>query len=203
MTAVAIAVSADVICVDYIFQKLDSMLENIDEFEIIAVNDKNKVIEKYANERNRKLTLKSCNNRVGTRQALATATHAVVFWSGYDLQEIIFVAYEKKLRLKIYPISIASVVNKDAGQQFDVYIGRGTPLGNPYPIEHGTEKDRAHVIERYREYFYADVVTKPDMQRYLQGLRGLRLGCHCKPLSCHGDIIVEYVNSLNSDEEKL
>lgn len=196
MTAlVVIAISHDVACTAFVLENLSLLLESIEDYEIIAVNDKNGLIEKFAQENGRKVSSKSCSNRVGARQILRGATHLVVFWSGHDLQDMIFTAYTNKLRLKIFPISITSVVNKDSGQLFDIYIGRGSPLGNPFPIEHGTDKDRAYAIERYREHFYANIVPDPEMRKYLESLRGLKLGCHCKPLPCHGDVIVEYLNS--------
>ena len=32
-----------------------------------------------------------------------------------------------------------------------------------------------------------------DFQRYVNSLKGKRLGCHCKPLPCHLDIVVTYL----------
>lgn len=157
----AIAVSADITYVDYIYENLDSLLASVGEYDIIAINDSNHLIDKYAQQRSKMLTTKMYTNRVGARQALAGATHAVIFWSGYDLHDIIFLAHANKLRLKIFPISITTVVNKDSGQLFDVYIGRGSPLGNPFPIQHGTDKDREYVIEKYREYFYKTIISMP------------------------------------------
>ncbi len=199
---VAIAISSEIACIDHVSKKLDKMLKNIDSYEILAINDSNFVIEKYAEERGKKVTAVTVKGRVGARQALSKATYVVVFWSGSDLQDIIFVATERKLPVKISPISITTVVNKDSGQTFDIYIGRKTPLGNPFPIEHGTDQDRAYVIEKYRQYFYEKIITDPSMTNYLESLRGLKLGCHCKPLPCHGDIIAEYLNNslfMNED----
>lgn len=198
---VAIAISIDVTCAEYVSKKLDQILKNVDDYEIVSVNDKHLIIERYALERGRRVTAKTVSGRVSARQALANTAYAVAFWSGSDLHEFIFVATQKKLPLKISPIQITSVVNKDSGQSFDIYIGRGSPLGNPFPIEHGTDKDRAYVIEKYREYFYEKIVSNPEMTKYLDSLHGLKLGCHCKPAPCHGDIIAEYLNSSQSLRE--
>lgn len=192
---VAIAISADVTCADHVIERLDRMLSRMDSYEIIAINDKHLIIDQFAKARNFKITNRTCNNRVGAKQALASATHVIIFWSGYDLNEVIFLASLYKLPTKISAIPITSVVNKDSGSAFDIYIGRGSLLGNPFPIEHGSDKDRSHVIEKYKEHFYTNIVTNPEMQRYLEGIRGLRLGCHCKPLPCHGDIIADYLNN--------
>ena len=85
------------------------------------------------------------------------------------------------------------VVNKNY-QRFDFYIGRGSKWGNPFII--GTDGSRTEVVEKYREYFKEKrekgEITDQDLLR----LNGARLGCFCKPLPCHGDVIVEELNAL-------
>ncbi|ASF45912.1 DUF4326 domain-containing protein [Methylovulum psychrotolerans] len=34
-------------------------------------------------------------------------------------------------------------------------------------------------------------------ERELLQLRGKVLGCHCKPAACHGDVLANYLNSLD------
>lgn len=61
-----------------------------------------------------------------------------------------------------------------------VYIGRGSPWGNPFIIGvHGT---RTEVIRRYE----CEVLPNLD----LEPLRGKDLLCYCAPLRCHGDSIL-------------
>ena len=81
------------------------------------------------------------------------------------------------------------VVNKRK-EQDDVYIGRGSMFGNPYPIT--TERDRETVIELYRQWFY-NQLKDPNFKAEVEKLRDKKLGCYCKPAACHGDIIVEYL----------
>ncbi len=85
---------------------------------------------------------------------------------------------------------MCNVVNKYKAP-FDVYIGRGSMWGNPYPITNTS--DRATVIAKYRIYLNGQLnhgdVTIAD----LQALNGKTLGCFCKPQPCHGDIIVKAV----------
>jgi hypothetical protein len=95
------------------------------------------------------------------------------------------------------PITTTRVVNKDRGDEFDVYIGRKGPWGNPYVI--GQDGGRDDVIEKYRDYFYAKLVRDDATRKGLLSLRGLRLGCHCKPYGCHGDVIAEYLNTLPAE----
>jgi len=86
---------------------------------------------------------------------------------------------------------------------YDVYIGRGSPFGNPYTHLRGATRaefkvaSREEAIERYREYFLNRVEHDPVFREQVLALRGKRLGCYCKPLPCHGDIIVGWLNANN------
>jgi hypothetical protein len=82
------------------------------------------------------------------------------------------------------------VVNKRA-ERFDEYIGRGSRFGNPYRI--GVDGSRDEVIEKYRGWFYEQLISDRDFRHAAWALKGKRLGCFCKPLACHGDVIVEWL----------
>lgn len=86
---------------------------------------------------------------------------------------------------------MCSVVNlyKDA---YDIYIGRGSPLGNPYRID--ANHDREAVIALYKSYLWQQIQQGHITVAYLQSLYGKRLGCYCKPKPCHGDVIVKAVD---------
>lgn len=73
----------------------------------------------------------------------------------------------------------------------DVYIGRGSPFGNPYVL--GVDGDREEVIRLYRIYFYEKIMKDAKFRLDVEALRGKKLGCHCHPMPCHGDVIVEYL----------
>ena len=77
-------------------------------------------------------------------------------------------------------------------EPYDVYIGRGSMFGNPFPIT--KEHTRQMVIDWYREWFY-DQLRIPEFREAVENLRGKRLGCYCKPAQCHGDIIVEFLEN--------
>lgn len=62
-----------------------------------------------------------------------------------------------------------------------VYIGRGSPWGNPYII--GRHGNRQEVIELYR------INTLPTLD--LSPLKGKSLVCWCHPLPCHGDLLIK------------
>lgn len=76
-------------------------------------------------------------------------------------------------------------------EKYDVYIGRGSPFGNPFKI--GRHGSREEVIERFRKYFYAKIEMDEIFAYEVLRLKGKVLGCYCKPLACHGDIIIEFL----------
>lgn len=89
---------------------------------------------------------------------------------------------------------------------YDVYIGRGSPFGNPFthlsrPTLASVQVDsRAEAIARYKEYFYEQIEKSPEFRAQVLTLRGKVLGCYCKQsdreVSCHGDVIKEYLDNL-------
>lgn len=73
-------------------------------------------------------------------------------------------------------------------KHFDVYIGRGSPWGNPFIIDvHGT---REEVIAKYEDW----IKTQPRLMAALPNLKGKILGCYCAPKPCHGDVLLRLVN---------
>lgn len=83
-------------------------------------------------------------------------------------------------------------------EKYDVYIGRPSKWGNPFSHMPNTlakfrVKTREEAISEYREW-----ITKGDGKHLLKDLHELRdktLGCWCKPLSCHGDVLKELVKT--------
>ena len=97
------------------------------------------------------------------------------------------------------PVNVVKVNSKRSN--FTHYIGRAVFSGNGLPescfhspFRIGVGGAREEVIAKFAEYWYA-----PE-QVLLRGhaLQMLAdddiLGCWCKPLDCHGDIIAGYVN---------
>ena len=77
-----------------------------------------------------------------------------------------------------------------------VYIGRGTVLGNPFPMANDSDVERARVIDEYRKWINGMLNDKNQMvcdelnKLYRIGKHGkLYLECWCAPKKCHGDII--------------
>lgn len=86
-------------------------------------------------------------------------------------------------------------------EPYDVYIGRADGVengyfGNPFSLKDPRDNtERQSVIERFSKYFNARVLRDLDFAARVLALRGLRLGCWCKPLPCHGDVIVEWIEA--------
>ena len=76
-------------------------------------------------------------------------------------------------------------------EAYDVYIGRPSQWGNPYIVN--LDGTREEVITKFRQH----LLSSPELLSYLPTLVGKRLGCFCKPESCHGDVLVELLASLD------
>lgn len=68
-----------------------------------------------------------------------------------------------------------------------VYVGRPTKWGNRYNIH--KRCPRALAVEMFRVYQLPALAL--DARREL---RGKDLVCHCAPLSCHADLLLEIAN---------
>jgi hypothetical protein len=88
-------------------------------------------------------------------------------------------------------------------EAFDVYIGRparglkGSIWGNPFVI--GRDGTREEVIVKYRTY----ILSKPELLEQLESLRGKTLACWCKPLACHGDVLIELLGEAVPHQMRL
>jgi hypothetical protein len=85
--------------------------------------------------------------------------------------------------------------------KYDVYIGRPSKWGNPFShINDGKTMakfivgSRSEAIERYREWIIEG--EGKLLLNDLNELKGKKLGCWCKPKSCHGDVLVELVKTI-------
>jgi hypothetical protein len=119
-------------------------------------------------------------------------------------------AFIVKVRIK-FPIGSIRVGNKraDAAEAFKLDLGeeainidRGNSvLANPYRI--CASLSRKQCIALYRADLLKDIKAKGPMYQELARLaklvtegKQIVLLCWCKPLPCHGDVIVEQVERL-------
>jgi hypothetical protein len=85
------------------------------------------------------------------------------------------------------------------GKKWDVgaqYIGRGSPLGNPFAMKDKSDEERNRVCDLY-EVWIRERIEAEDMNviKELRRLHAIHvngvlvLGCFCSPKRCHGDYI--------------
>ena len=81
------------------------------------------------------------------------------------------------------------------------YIGRGSPLGNPFVMR--SEADRDRVCDQYQSWFEQkvadrDVLVMNELRRLFKlAQRGdLVLGCYCAPRRCHGETIKRFLEQF-------
>jgi len=86
---------------------------------------------------------------------------------------------------------MTKVVNKYR-DKYDAYIGRPSPYGNPYSVK---EYGREGCIKMYKNYFYERIASDAKFKEAVLKLKDKTLGCFCKPLACHGDVIKEYLDN--------
>jgi hypothetical protein len=78
--------------------------------------------------------------------------------------------------------------------EFDVFIGRPGPWGNPF--REGPFTTRTQVIARYERW----IRSRPELVRRIRDeLRGKRLGCFCRPKACHGDVLAMIAEETEED----
>lgn len=85
-----------------------------------------------------------------------------------------------------------------------VYVGRPSPLGNPYAI--GRDGDRDTVVAKYRRWLHANLETR-EVRLALHDLLAsarqgaLELVCWCAPQACHADVIRSCLQWLDDTYE--
>lgn len=83
--------------------------------------------------------------------------------------------------------------------KYDVYIGRPSKWGNPFTHIVDRHTLAKHIVSNREEAIssYKEYITNGEGQHLLNDLHELKdktLGCWCKPLSCHGDILISLIN---------
>lgn len=79
-------------------------------------------------------------------------------------------------------------------QACDVRISRPGKWGNPFVLTQGNKDNAAardKVIAAYEEW----IKKQPQLLAALHELKGKRIGCYCKPLPCHGDVLARLADA--------
>jgi hypothetical protein len=104
-------------------------------------------------------------------------------------------AFINNIQPKQSPITIGKKWDKDA-----IYIGRGSPLGNPFAIMKGmSQEERDSVCDAYETWFkdhQDDPEVHDELNRIYQIARKqpVTLGCYCSPKRCHGETIKAFLD---------
>lgn len=77
-----------------------------------------------------------------------------------------------------------------------VYVGRGTPYGNPYSSTqdvpaHLRTNSREESVSLFEDWLKERIAEDPS---FLDHLRGKDLVCSCVPKPCHATILLRYAN---------
>ena len=96
---------------------------------------------------------------------------------------------------------VAIIRNADRAQYPEhqvVYVGRGSPLGNPFVMQNPSDTERRRVIWRFRYWLEEQLAAQPPNAGVLQQLATIRelastgpvyLACFCAPKPCHAGVI--------------
>ena len=111
------------------------------------------------------------------------------------------------------------VVNKKTHipTEYDYYIGRPSPIGNPYTHLKSSKAaefvvdTRDESIESYEQYMNDKINSNNtefvsslnEMIDIYNTYKMLNLVCWCKPKTCHGDYIKKYLDNFLFNEKVL
>ena len=73
---------------------------------------------------------------------------------------------------------------------------RDSPFANPFRMN-GDDACRSTVLCKYREYITNKINNGEIQPDDLRNLIGKNLGCWCHPEACHGDILVEFIETIS------
>lgn len=87
---------------------------------------------------------------------------------------------------------------------FDVYIGRPSPWGNPFSCKDDSIAEvkvntRGESIDAHWKWLIGEDYTDIEQERrqwildHIEELRGKTLGCWCDRVRCHGDNYIKYL----------
>nr|VFK27354.1 MAG: protein of unknown function (DUF4326) [Candidatus Kentron sp. MB]VFK30312.1 MAG: protein of unknown function (DUF4326) [Candidatus Kentron sp. MB]VFK74277.1 MAG: protein of unknown function (DUF4326) [Candidatus Kentron sp. MB] len=190
ISTILIAYPRDFACYGKFERKVSSILSNLASYHLAFLSDDNEFVLRYSSSDSRIL---DSLLQVDERQIEEGITHAIIFDDGNTYRNLIGDMKRRGIQSRIINTGLTKVVNRDRGEKYDIYIGRGSKWGNPYAI--GFDGDRDEVIHKFK-YDFERGFLKFSKEDALE-LKGRTLGCYCKPAACHGDVLAKYLNSLD------
>jgi len=177
-------------------RKLKRIIANNVIDSITFVHDDCGLLSTYVRDNEMSLELKQTSDI-----DYAGITHAILFDDSEEFHAERVSLKASNIPYRIISIKLTRVVNINREPQYKAnkststyeYIGRGSYWGNPYSMfEDGDDRDE--VIRKYRYDFDYEKFPHIDKQEVFK-LHGKRLGCFCKPDTCHGDVLADFLNS--------
>ncbi|HUS89857.1 MAG TPA: DUF4326 domain-containing protein [Desulfosporosinus sp.] len=81
-------------------------------------------------------------------------------------------------------------------EKADVRIDRPYILGNPFKITAGVNREQS--LKQYKRYLWNCIQVVDALNELAEMPDKTTLGCHCKPLPCHGDVVLKAVEYLKA-----
>lgn len=196
MINVLILYPEDFKCYTKFARKVGKIIQSLELPNLICVNDVNGFVAQFAAEKMLKSEIITDWLNVADK-----ITHAVIFDDAEEFPEDVEQIRSREIPLRLIKIAITRVVNIKRETKYSSikstpsyeYIGRGSYWGNPHSM-YDKGNDREEVIRKYKyDFDYEKFPNKKKSEVYK--LAGKRLGCFCKPQSCHGDILANFLNS--------
>ncbi len=188
-------------CYTKFSRKISKIIQNFSIYSITYQNDSNGFIADYFKDK-----IPADNLINNKRWDVSKVTHGIIFDDGEEFSEETNLLKTNNINLRIINIDITRVINIKNETEYKSqksssvyeYIGRGSYWGNPHSMyEKGDDRDE--VIRKYKyDFDYEKFPNKEKSKVYK--LAGKRLGCFCKPLNCHGDILADFLNSWDDDK---
>ncbi len=180
-------------CYSKFERKVSNILSSMNSFAVLFLADDCGFIDKIFEGDARVKHIQKLSNE---DQVEDKATHAIVFDDGQHFPELSVNLKSTGKTVRKVQIVLTRVVNIDRAEEYDEYIGRGSDWGNPYAV--GFDGDRDEVVRKFKYDFDRNFLKGGiQLKEKLKLLSGKRLGCHCKPAPCHGDVLADYLNSLD------
>jgi len=191
---ILIAYPKEFLCYSKLQRKVQFYTSQSPEVRLVAMTDPNGYVSAYAEEQG--LPFEQVDDQAG---AVEKATHAILFEDRECFAELRGALGHATIPTRVVPLQLTLVVNKDRGEIYDVYIGRGTIWGNPYQM--GQDGDRDEVIRKFAYDFGRGFLkASENLEHNLGIIRGKVIACHCKPAACHGDVLAAHLNAQDDGQ---
>lgn len=188
---ILIAYPKEFLCFSKLQRKVQFYTSESSEIQLVAIADPNGYLSDYAKEQAIPFELVE-----DQAEAVEGATHAILFEDRECLAALKMALSQAAIPTRTVPLQLTLVVNKDRGELYDIYIGRGTIWGNPYQM--GPDGDRDEVIRKFAYDFGRGFLkASEDLEHNLSIISGKVIACHCKPAACHGDVLAAHLNAMD------